>query len=137
MSKLRATRWTGCLLAGLLVEPPCVPEWTRPNWQSFWVRLPESCDRSELMQQMFDAGIATRRGILCAHREPAYAAEPWLSGAGGLAMSERAQDRSLLLPLFHQMTEAEQDRVVSALGAALSAPACRAKNSPRRTGGAT
>ena len=125
------------LLAGLLVEPPCAPEWTRPNWQSFWVRLPESCDRSELMQKMFDAGIATRRGILCAHREPAYAAEPWLSGAGGLAMSERAQDRSLLLPLFHQMTEAEQDRVVSALGAALAAPACRAKNSPRRTGGAT
>jgi dTDP-4-amino-4,6-dideoxygalactose transaminase len=109
------------LLASLPVSLPCVPEWAQPNWQSFWVRLPESCDRPELMQHMLDAGVATRRGILCAHREPVYRSEPWRSGAGGLAASEQAQDHSLLLPLFHQMTEAEQEQVVSALSNALAA----------------
>jgi dTDP-4-amino-4,6-dideoxygalactose transaminase len=32
-----------------------------------------------------------------------------------LARSERAQDTAVLLPLYHQMTEADQDRVVEAL----------------------
>ena len=113
------------LLAGLPVAPPRALEWARPNWQSFWVRLPDGCNRPQLMQRMLDAGIATRRGILCAHREPAYTVEPWRSGAGGLAESERAQDCSLLLPLFHEMTEAEQDRVVATLGAALAAAGTR------------
>jgi dTDP-4-amino-4,6-dideoxygalactose transaminase len=34
--------------------------------------------------------------------------------------SESAQDHTMILPLFHQMTPEEQDRVVSALGNALS-----------------
>ena len=29
------------------------------------------------MQKLLDQRIATRRGIMCAHREPAYNREPW------------------------------------------------------------
>jgi dTDP-4-amino-4,6-dideoxygalactose transaminase len=79
---------------------------------------------------MLEAGVATRRGIMCAHREPAYASEPWRAGPTGLGESERAQDRSLLLPLFHQMTDVEQDYVVSALEGALAANR-RARTSTR------
>jgi dTDP-4-amino-4,6-dideoxygalactose transaminase len=107
------------LLKDLPISLPEVPAEARTNWQSFMIELPESCDRRSLMQAMLDAGIATRRGIHCAHREPAYAKEPWRMGAGGLARSERAQDLSLVLPLFHEMTETEQDDVVSALRVAL------------------
>lgn len=108
------------LLAELDIELPHEPSWARSNWQSFAVRLPEALDRTTVMQTLLDRGIATRPGVLCAHREPAYAAEPWRAGPGGLTESERAQDHTVLLPLFHELTEAQQDRVVTALGEALA-----------------
>lgn len=111
--------------------PPAEPDWARSNWQSYCVRLPAS-DQREVMQRMLDGGVSTRRGIMCTHREPAYAAQPWRcsnaaghgdrsNGAGGcdgLAESELAQDRCILLPLYHEMTEAEQEYVVAALASA-------------------
>jgi dTDP-4-amino-4,6-dideoxygalactose transaminase len=112
---------------------PHEPAWARSNWQSFCVRLPELCDQRGVMQRLLDAGIATRRGIMCAHREPAYQVEPWSCGAGPgacgcasrtcrrLQHSEQAQDRSILLPLFHQMTGRDQDRVAAALREACTA----------------
>jgi dTDP-4-amino-4,6-dideoxygalactose transaminase len=103
---------------------PHEPAWARSNWQSYCVRLPESCDQRQAMQTMLDAGVSTRRGIMCSHREPVYAREPWSCGLGPgacdcaagrckrLSESESAQDRTIVLPLFPQLTEAEQDRVV-------------------------
>lgn len=97
---------------------PFEPHWARSNWQSFCVRLPEGCDQQEVMQAMLEAGVSTRRGIMCAHREPAYVGQPWAAGPSGLRESERAQDRCLILPLFHELTEEEQEAVVEALGRA-------------------
>jgi dTDP-4-amino-4,6-dideoxygalactose transaminase len=102
---------------------PVEPEWARSNWQSFCVRLPEDTDQRRVMQHMLDSGIATRRGVMCSHREPAYRTEPWSCGrkhrhAGSctqLAESEKAQDHAVILPLYHAMTEAEQFRVAAAL----------------------
>jgi dTDP-4-amino-4,6-dideoxygalactose transaminase len=52
------------------------------------------------MQSMLDLGISTRRGVMCSHREPAYAdfAHP------PLPRSEEAQDRCVLLPMFASIT---------------------------------
>jgi dTDP-4-amino-4,6-dideoxygalactose transaminase len=72
------------------------------------------------MQIMRDHGVATRPGIMCAHREPAYAKEPWRA-AGPLTESERAQDECILLPLYHDLTHEEQRIVVSELCFALTA----------------
>ena len=106
---------------------PAEPAWARSNWQSYCVGLPEGCEQAAVMQAMLDAGIATRRGIMCAHREPAYPRDAWSCGTPPLACacrpnhctrlaeSERAQDQTILLPLFDQMTEAEQDLVVETL----------------------
>jgi perosamine synthetase len=115
------------LLAGLpFVAPPSEPAWARSNWQSYSVRLAEEYHQREVMQRMLDAGIATRRGIMCAHREPAYRnSGNWGCAPDGLRQSEKAQDRSILLPLFHQLTEAEQDRVVEALRTAVLVKATR------------
>ena len=96
---------------------PVEPAWARSNWQSFCVALPAGCPQREVMQAMLDAGVSTRRGIMCAHREPAYAREPWLAGPSGLARSEEAQDRGLILPLYHQLTADEQETVAAALRA--------------------
>lgn len=95
---------------------PTEPEWARSNWQSYCVRLPSGVSQKAVMQFMLDRGIATRRGIMCAHREPAYADCP---RPHPLVESERAQDECILLPLFHQMTEEEQHYVAEMLRRAL------------------
>ena len=96
---------------------PAEPEWARSNWQSYAVRLPEGRDQRAVMQALLDRGISSRRGVMCAHLEKAYADVPLHFP---LPHSEAARDRTILLPLFPQMTQTEQDRVVSAL-----ADACR------------
>lgn len=98
------------------VVPPFEPDWARSNWQSYCVRLPARVDQKALMNDMLNDGVATRRGIMCIHREPAYADHPcpW-----PLTDSEAAQDRCILLPLFAQMTDAEQDTVITSLRRAL------------------
>ena len=87
------------------------PDRARTNWQSYCVRLPDRVDQREVMQSMLDRGIATRRGIMCIHREKPYAE----TARFPLPVSEDAQDRTILLPLYPQMTEAEQDQVIGAL----------------------
>ena len=77
------------------------------------------------MQAMLEAGVSARRGIMCAHAEPAYAREPWRAGPSGLAESELARDRCLILPLYHELSVDEQEQVAAALVAAC-APAGRA-----------
>ena len=111
---------------------PTEPAWAQSNWQSYSVRLPEQYDQRQLMQSMLDVGVSTRRGIMCAHRELAYQDEVWLCEmaqeerqceAGRydhLGESEQAQDRTILLPLFYQMTNQEQDYVVKSLKTAYS-----------------
>src|SRR5262249_51248864 len=100
---------------------PIEPAWARSNWQSFCVVLPPGSSQREVMQAMRDAGVSTRRGIMCAHREPAYTREPWLAGSSGLGRSEEAQDRGLILPLYHDLTVDEQEMVAGALREACAA----------------
>ncbi len=106
---------------------PVEPAWARTNWQSFCVRLAEGVNQHAVMQHMLDAGVATRRGVMCAHREAAYQAEAWSCGEGPgacgcdvrtcrrLVESERAQDRAVILPLYHEMSDDELTWVADAL----------------------
>lgn len=84
------------------------PEGTT-NYQSFWVELaPEATlSRQELMDHLAGHGIATRRGIMAAHLEPAGRA--WLRDP--LPNTERLTSSSLILPLYHDMTVADVDRI--------------------------
>lgn len=105
------------LLAGIAgLTTPREPAWARSNWQSYCVQLPEGCDQRRVMQSLLDAGVSTRRGIMCSHREPAYDDLPLHRG---LPHSERAQDRGLLLPLYPQLLLDQQQTVVKALRDAL------------------
>jgi perosamine synthetase len=93
------------------LELPFEPDWARSNWQSYCVRLPDRFDQRTVMQNLLEQGISTRRGIMCSHREPPY----FQPNRPGLRQSELAQDHSILLPIYAQMTEADQDCVVEAL----------------------
>jgi dTDP-4-amino-4,6-dideoxygalactose transaminase len=94
------------------LQLPDEPEWARSNWQSYCVRLPAQCDQRAVMQAMLDEGISTRRGIMCSHREEAYRHQPLRRP---LPHSEQAQDACILLPLFPDMTDEQQQQVASAL----------------------
>jgi dTDP-4-amino-4,6-dideoxygalactose transaminase len=102
------------------VTAPTEPSWARSNWQSYCVRLAPGLNQRDIMQRMLDRGVSTRRGIMNAHLEEAYAHEPWLSplghrNRGALKESEAAQAECVLLPLYAQMTEAEQNQVIDTL----------------------
>jgi dTDP-4-amino-4,6-dideoxygalactose transaminase len=100
------------------VTSPAEPSWARSNWQSYAIRVEPPIDQRTVMQRMLDAGVATRRGVMNVHREGAYPPGTWRAGSG-LAKGERAQDTAIVLPLYHQLTEEDQDRVVSALKSAI------------------
>ncbi len=90
---------------------PSEPDGCVTNYQSFSVYLPPTCrvSRDELMQRLLDRGIATRRGIMNAHRTTAYRR---LFPALALPISEDASDRSILLPLYVPMSHAEIEYVI-------------------------
>jgi perosamine synthetase len=96
---------------------PAEPTWARTNWQSFCVGLPPHCDQRTVMQEMLDAGIATRRGIMCSHRERVYSDIPLKHP---LTLSEAAQDHSIVLPLYVQMQRSDVEHVAQRLAEAVS-----------------
>jgi perosamine synthetase len=99
---------------------PAEPEWARSNWQSYCVRLLNGLDQKAVMQALLERGIATRRGIMCAHREAAYPNYAWRSVAT-LEAGEKAQDECILLPLYHQLGPEEQQFIADQVRAVLSA----------------
>jgi perosamine synthetase len=112
-----ADRYAKLLAGQPALRAPVEPDWARSNWQSYCVRLPDAADQERVMQAMLDRGVATRRGIMCAHLETAYAG----TQAPPLPNSEAAHRRSILLPLYAQMTDEMQVAVVEALRDALAA----------------
>ncbi len=107
------------------VRVPQDPPHGRTNHQSYWVVLPDDApaDRDDLLARLHARGVSCRRGIMAAHLEPAYAG----TASAPLPVTEHLTRRSLILPLHHALTAAEQDQVVDALAAELhAAPAPRA-----------
>jgi dTDP-4-amino-4,6-dideoxygalactose transaminase len=86
------------------------PEHGQANFQSFWVEVGRAfpLSREELVERLALADISARRGIMAAHRQPAYAGVNHLP----LPVTERLNDDTLILPLYHQMTESDQHRVI-------------------------
>ncbi|MEI7057910.1 DegT/DnrJ/EryC1/StrS family aminotransferase [Nocardioides sp. CCNWLW239] len=88
------------------------PVWGTSNFQSFWIETGTSygLDREGLLGALADAGISARRGIMAAHRQPAY-----VSSGVSLPATEHLTDTTLILPLFHQISDSEQARVIDVL----------------------
>ena len=101
------------------VVPASEPAWARTNWQSYTVRLQPPHEQRRVMQRLLDEGISTRRGVMNAHREPAYPPGSWRA-TGPLTRGEQAQDTVIVLPLYHQLTDEDLQRVVAALRRAVA-----------------
>ncbi|MGC4097212.1 MAG: DegT/DnrJ/EryC1/StrS family aminotransferase [Nitrospira sp.] len=100
--KLEAISW---------LEPPHQPSYCTSNWQSYPVKVQghSPVKRDELMQDLLDSGISSRRGIMNAHQEPPYSLHP------ALKHSESARDAVILLPLYTGMKEDEVAEVITRL----------------------
>ncbi len=90
------------------------PHWGTCNFQSYWVEVAptSSVSRDELLNRLAEADISARRGIMSSHRQPPYAS---LARPGSLPVTERLTDNTLILPLFHEMSESDQARVIDVL----------------------
>ncbi|GAA2106799.1 DegT/DnrJ/EryC1/StrS family aminotransferase [Microlunatus panaciterrae] len=95
------------------LRPVADPEWGTCNFQSFWVEVGPDypLTRDELLAHLASQEISGRRGIMAAHRQPPYLDQPRIP----LPVTEHLTDNTLILPLFHQLSEPEQTRVVDAL----------------------
>ncbi|WP_234698522.1 DegT/DnrJ/EryC1/StrS family aminotransferase [Lacisediminihabitans changchengi] len=104
------------------LRPIADPAWGESNFQSYWVEIhPEfGATREEVLESLALADISGRRGIMAAHRQPAYAGVD--TGNADLTVTERLTDNTLILPVFHQMTDEEQSRVIDAVKAAARLP---------------
>jgi dTDP-4-amino-4,6-dideoxygalactose transaminase len=108
------------------LKPPTVPKEHRHNFQSYVVRLtPEApIGRDALMQELLDRGVSTRRGIMAIHREAPFADSRWETR---LPETNAATENTIILPLFHQMTEDEQDYVIESIAAIANRAASSAR----------
>lgn len=91
------------------------PEYGTGNYQSFWVEVGPDypLDRDGLLAALASADISARRGIMAAHRQAPYRHLP-----ADLPVTERLTDGTLILPVFHQLDDADQGRVIDVLTSA-------------------
>jgi dTDP-4-amino-4,6-dideoxygalactose transaminase len=104
------------LLADSGLTLPCVPPHVAPVYHLYVVRTPQ---RDAVVQRLHQMGIGA--GVhypVPLHLQPAY---HFLGQKrGSLPIAEAAAEQVLSLPIFPEMTEEQQDRVVSALRSILS-----------------
>ena len=106
-----ATEYADALdeVPGLML--PCDPPYGTTNYQSYSVILggDYATQRNELMAALAVEDISSRRGVMAIHREPAYAGHP----SQALPNTDFVTDHSIILPMYHEMTSADVERVAS------------------------
>jgi perosamine synthetase len=114
-----AARYTEKLADAPWIVTPFQPAYARSNFQSYMVHLrgKAASRRDALMQSLLERGISTRRGIMASHREAPYRDARW---DRELPATNAAADECMVLPLFHEMNEHEQDFVIESLREALN-----------------
>ena len=85
-------------------------------YQSYKVLLEGDLSRVAVMARMLERGVSTRRSVQAIHLEPLYRE----LHAAPLPVTERIFARGLMLPLYPQMEQQDQDQVVAALAEAIS-----------------
>jgi len=112
--RVLAHRYNKLLSATARVLIPNVPENRKHNYQSYMIRLQSDVAdrRNEIIQELLEKNISTRRAVMAIHREKPYHDGDW---EDKLPQTCLASDTGIILPLYHHMTETEQDHVVEAL----------------------
>lgn len=90
------------------------PAWGTGNDLDLWVEVERvyPLERDQLLAALHDAGVFARRGTPAAHRQAPYRS---LTPPEGLPGTDRLTDGTLVLPVHHALTDAEQGRVIAVL----------------------
>ena len=85
------------------LQLPYEPDYVHTNWQCYPIRLTDCAplSRNDLIQYLFDHGIASIPGVMNAHREAPYRLGKYIS----LKESEKAREEVILLPCHVGLTE--------------------------------
>lgn len=100
------------------VTAPHVPDWGGHVFQSYVTTLDPSVDRDAVIRFMGERGIETTLGTYALHAEP-YFRRVLGHRPGDLPRSWRAYQHTLTLPMYPQMDDRTQARVVATLSDAL------------------
>jgi perosamine synthetase len=93
----------------------------RRSWFVYVVQLPDGADPDGVIAELAGRGVQSKAYLPCIHLLPFYR-ERFGFREGQFPVAERAAERSLALPFFTAMGEAEVERVMAALGKALGRP---------------
>ncbi len=121
--RLLAERYTAALERIAHLEAPYDPAYAQRTWQSYCVRVgPDApLQRTDLMRSLLQDGIATRRGVMAIHEEASYANRSTDGPRLDLPHTEAATRETLMLPIFPDLTEHQQDYILERLEACLLA----------------
>lgn len=111
LRRKRADRYTAAFTGMKHIIPPTVPAGRETNWQSYAVRVggDSPLSRDFIAQALLDAGIACRPAYMACHLQPVYRKiYPQLD----LPDTQKALEKVIMLPLYPQMTDDEQDYVI-------------------------
>ena len=104
-------------LAGIPgLTAPATPADRVSSWQTYAVTLERPEQRDRVAEGLRLAGIGSTIGTYALHRQPVYG-----SDARPCPVSGRLFDSQLALPMFPELTVAQQDRVLGALARLLAA----------------
>jgi perosamine synthetase len=116
--RARAARYDAALADHPVLSPLGSRSGALANVQSYAARIRRG-DAGAVLAHFEAHGVGARPGIRNAHEEPAFAK---LLGAGkarvapgGLPVSERLARSTVLLPLFHGMTDSEEQAVLAGI----------------------
>lgn len=90
------------------------PAWGEGNAHDLWVEVGGEypLDRDGVIEALREAGVSARRGTRAAHRQAPYRS---LTPPEGLPGTARLTDGTLVLPVHHALTDAEQGRIIATL----------------------
>jgi dTDP-4-amino-4,6-dideoxygalactose transaminase len=97
------------------VAAPRIPPDRLPTWQTYAVTLDEELDRNAIVVALRECGIGCNIGTYALHRQGVYGPE-----RADCPVSRNIFERHLALPMYPDLTDAEQDRVVETLAKVIS-----------------
>lgn len=101
------------------VTRTAVPSWAVHARQSYCVLMD---DRDHVWEKLRAEGIEVQIGSFALNLQPAFINDPGTRFSGSLENSSRSFARSLVLPIHHDLTLDDQQRVVERLDAILNGP---------------
>jgi perosamine synthetase len=98
---------------------PAMPPFAGHAYQSYGLCLTPAYGgrRDDLLRELIELGISCRRGIPPIHLEPLYASR---LGPISLPVTETVSARSIFLPMFASLADADQDRIINAVTSLLT-----------------